>query len=263
MGRILVALAGVASVAEAAKLTVASPSIFAGDLTTNATLTVHGSGFAATKATDVITCHVRGGLSGWVKPDLARPNEMPAVVVSDTEVACSLPPVPVALDAIVEIWRNHDSNFSEGTNASFKYRHLVEATPSKRPFVGGEARELLVWADAEAVRAHDAATTAVEVCRSVSGGAKACDTVAVDGATVAVPLGVAFEGDATLDVDVVLLPSRVPLATKPRRLLSVADGGEGSTVAVDHKRRAARHDRSCFLSQSRLEFTKDRPCRPW
>ena len=46
MGRILVALAGVASVAEAAKLTVASPSIFAGDLTTNATLTVHGSGFA-------------------------------------------------------------------------------------------------------------------------------------------------------------------------------------------------------------------------
>ena len=51
---------------------------------------------------------------------------------------------------LVEVWKNHASNFSEGTNASFSVAPLVEASPAFRPFLADEvkAAQLLVWADA-------------------------------------------------------------------------------------------------------------------
>jgi hypothetical protein len=242
----LLTLAGALMSIQAAKISGATPSFLVGDLVSPQNLTVHGTGFSRTRASDVITCHVRGGLNAG----LPRPNEVPGYVLSDSAVVCALFPYNISQHFIIEVWKNHHSIFSEGTNASFQYRNLIEATPTRRPFLSGEDKELIVWADVDSILAFDHETTEMVVCRSCDGN-RHCSNVPVAKGMAAVKVPLGFEpksDDTSVLIDITLLPSNVSLATKKRRLLTTSAPSSGSLVRVDHSRRSILVNELPFLS---------------
>lgn len=237
----------------------AVPSTLAADSAAATPVTLIGVGFSSAGPGGNVSCHVRGGLFGPVEYQVAQ--FVQGRVVNDTAMQCDIPPYGswsggVSLDVIVDTKLNNNESWSSGTNASLRYRNMVDVDLAKRPFMNNESAMLLLEPHERDIAAvfGQHFPRVVQICASIAGGPPnhECSQHSVAGGARLVPLGlpVPASGDAELLLKVSLSPANVRLSVKRRRWLtaSAPTGGAGSFVQVDHVRKLMRVNGQPFLS---------------
>jgi hypothetical protein len=152
-----------------------SPFIVPADATAPRVITVHGEGFGtrAAQPSDLI-CHVKD--PDWAGPANYSKIKVPAIVLNDTHVQCTLVGkyVPGPFGVCIESASHSDPAkhvwWSSGSGAG-EFRVLVEPTPDRRPYLSSEigAAELLVAIDRDAISRFPstAASKTVKVCATL------------------------------------------------------------------------------------------------
>jgi len=287
---LVMGLATFASADAACSIHYAVPSTLDADAVTTTPVTLVGVGFSSGGASANASCHVRGGLFG--PPQYAVATFVQGTVLNDTAMRCDIPSYGnwsggVSLDVsggagardgalvlvlmlmlalvlvlsltsllqvIIDTKLNGNESWSSGTNASLRYRNMVDVDLAKRPFMSNESAMLLLEPHAEDIAAvYGAHTKVVQICASVAGvvpPVQDCSQHGVAGGARLVPLKlpVPASGDAELLIKVSLFPANLQLSVHKRRWLTAAVPAVGSFVQVDHTRKMMRVNGRPFLS---------------
>jgi len=221
-------------------------------------LTIFGTGFDVDGS---ITCHPRGGRYSPedLKDIVAIPDNFDAIKISDSEVICPIPGYFVSSDMMIDLKLDGDEDFSSGSTANFKYRTLVEASFTRRPFLTGEDVEIILWPDSESLNSFPA-TESVEKMRVCFGedGDDQCSVVNIPDDNAAITLPYHTDNTKKVDTSVDFWISLMDgdanvvyeLISKRRRLFIVEERSEdgGSFVVIDHKRRMMEVNGEPFIS---------------